>query len=250
MQLTKLIISIALGIFKYIIFANCVMTFGGDGYNNFLVGNKLYYTNKIGSNFFYVDLTDLSLDVNTVIDRTKWIDLTVIRPQPLNLFSSLSSYPLLSGKDNDKLYFFNTDTNSNQINIFDTKLNKWETMDQELQGFLKLIQIPDFWRISEDWATDRKIGKSYTFQSTSKGVSIFDSINLELTQSASNPANLFGKFVSFSDFAQVMLPNGQVLFIGGIIINKVQSMGSILIYDTITDAWQIMVRKSFIYCNV
>jgi hypothetical protein len=237
MLLSKLIISIALGIFKYIIFANCVITFGGDGYLSFLVGNKLYYTNKIGNKLFYVDLTDVSLDVNTIIDRTKWIDLTVIRPQPLS--SSFFSYPLLSGKDNDKLYFFNTD--SNQISIFDTKLNKWETMDQELQGFLKLIQIPDFWVIFNEWVTDRKIGKSYTFQSTSTGVSIFDSVNLELTKSA-NLENIFSKFISLSDFAQVMLPNGQVLFIGGMIgIGVEQSMDNILIYDTITDAWQIMV---------
>jgi hypothetical protein len=236
MQLTKLIISIALGIFKYIIFANCVITFGGDGNLSFLVENKLYYFTKISSDFFYVDLTDVSLDVNTVIDRTKWIDLTVIRPQPLSFFSY---YPLLSGKDNDKLYFFST--NSKQINIFDTKLNKWEIMDQDFQDFFKLVQIPDSWGISNEWVTDRKIGKSYTYQSTSTGVSIFDSINLELTQSISNPSNLFGKFGSLSDSAQVMLPNGQILFIGGIISNKEQSMGSILIYDTITDTWQIMV---------
>jgi hypothetical protein len=234
--LTKLIISIALGIFKYIIFANCAITFGGDGYHSFLVGNKLYYTKEIGHNFFYVDLTEVSLDVNTVIDRTKWIDITVIRPRPLSFFSY---YSLLSGKDNDKLYFFSI--SSKQINIFDTKLNKWEIMDQDFQDFFKLVQIPDSWGISNEWVTDRKIGKSYTFQSISTGVSIFDSINLELTQSISNPSNLFGKFGSLSDSAQVMLPNGQILFIGGIISNKEQSMGSILIYDTITDTWQIMV---------
>ncbi|CAG8603872.1 hypothetical protein GLOIN_2v1878683 [Rhizophagus irregularis DAOM 181602=DAOM 197198] len=235
MHLSKLIISMVLRILNHIILANCAIIFGGDGYSSLLAGDKLYYFNYIG-NFFYVDLTDVSLDTNTVIDRTKWIDLTVIRPQPTN---SISRYPLLSGKDNDKIFFFNTDDNF-RISVFDTKLNKWETIDQDSKVFLKRMQIPNFWSVSSEWVSDKKIGKSYTFQSISAGLSIFDSVNLELTQNTSSPKNLFGEFASsYTDFAQVLLPNGQILFIGGKIDNKAQSMDNILIYNTITNTWQI-----------
>lgn len=237
MQLSKLIISIALRIFNHIILANCVINFGGDGYKSFLAGDKLYYFSDI-SNFFHVDLTGVSLDTNTVIDRSKWIDLTDMRPQPI---TPISRYPFLSGKDNDKIIFFSTASDF-YINIFDTKLNKWEVMNQDPKFFLNRIQIPDFWSVSNEWITDRKTGKSYTFQSILDGVSIFDSINLELTQSASSPKNLFGNsFSSYIDFAQVILPNGLVLFIGGKIGNKAQSMGNIIAYNTVTDSWQILV---------
>ncbi|CAB4390768.1 unnamed protein product [Rhizophagus irregularis] len=67
------------------------------------------------NDFFYVDLTDvLLLDTNTVIDRTKWIDLSVINPQPIGCFSC---YPLLNGKDNDKIFYFNT---GDGLSIFNT----------------------------------------------------------------------------------------------------------------------------------
>jgi hypothetical protein len=238
MQLSKLIILIALKIFDHIIFANCIINFGGEGYNSFLVGDKLYYSSYIGGDFFYVDLTDVSLDTDTVIDRTKWTDLTEIRPQPIY---SNSRYPFLSGKDNDKIFFFNT-AGTFYINVFDTKSNKWETMNQDPKVFLKRMQIPNSWSVSNEWITDKNIGKSYTFESILKGVSIFDSINLELTQSVSNPKNLFGKFdTMYTDFAQVLLTNGQVLFIGGKTDNKARMMSDILIYNTITDTWQITV---------
>ncbi|CAB4410712.1 unnamed protein product [Rhizophagus irregularis] len=236
MQLSKLIILIALRVFNHIILVNCVINFGGDGYKSFLAGDKLYYFSDI-SNFFHVDLTGVSLDTNTVIDRSKWIDLTDMRPQPI---TPISRYPLLSGKDNDKIIFFSTASDF-YINIFDTKLNKWEVMNQDPKFFLNRIQIPDFWSVSNEWITDRKTGKSYTFQSILDGVSIYDSINLELTQSASSPKNLFGNsFSSYIDFAQVLLPNGLVLFIGGKIGNKAQSMGNVIAYNTVTDSWQIL----------
>ncbi|CAB5369065.1 unnamed protein product [Rhizophagus irregularis] len=94
------------------------------------------------NDFFYVDLTDvLLLDTNTVIDRTKWIDLSVINPQPIGCFSC---YPLLNGKDNDKIFYFNTGGNF-RISVFDTKLNKWGKIEQDLKVYLKRMQIPDFW---------------------------------------------------------------------------------------------------------
>ncbi|RGB30887.1 hypothetical protein C1646_764741 [Rhizophagus diaphanus] len=236
MKLSKLIISITLRVFNHIILANCVINFGGDGYKSFLAGDKLYYFNDI-NNFFHVDLTDISLDTNTVIDRSKWIDLTDIKPQPI---TPISRYPFLSGKDNNKIIFFSTVSNF-YINIFDTKLNKWEVMNQDPKFFLNRIQIPNVWSVSNEWITDRKTGKSYTFQSISNGVSIFDSINLELTQSVSSPKNLLGNSSSsYIGFAQVLLPNGLVLFIGGKIGNKAQSMGNIIAYNTVTDAWQIL----------
>jgi hypothetical protein len=81
----------------------------------------------------------------------------------------------LSGEDSDKIFYFNTGGNF-RISVFDTKLNKWEKLEQDPKVFLKRMQIPDFWRVSNEWVTDRKIGKSYTFNSISD-------INLELTQS-------------------------------------------------------------------
>lgn len=56
----------------------------------------------------------------------------------------------------------------------------------------------------------------------------------------------FADYFLYTDFAQVLLPNGQILYIGGRDLGGVkQSMSSILTYNIVTDSWQMMVWKTF-----
>ncbi|GET55457.1 hypothetical protein GLOIN_2v1878683 [Rhizophagus irregularis DAOM 181602=DAOM 197198] len=198
MHLLKLIISVVLRILSHIISANCLITFGGNGSN----------------------LTDVLL--------LDWIDLSVINPQPIGCFSC---YPLLNGKDNDKIFYFNTGSNF-RISVFDTKLNKWEKIEQDLKVYLKRTQIPDFWIVSNEWVTDRKTGKSYTFNSISDGLSSL--------------RNHLGKSSGLTDFAQntvdetpgervkytaVLNTDGRVIVFGGV-SNLLPASSQLSILDT------------------
>ena len=111
--LTSLIFSIALIILNHIIFTDCRRNL-----RNILLftGNKLYYKNSPDSSdfsdFYYVDLTGVSLDNDTVVEPSKWIYIT--NPPKLDFpFEN----PILGGKNNDKMIFLD-----NKANIFDTTL--------------------------------------------------------------------------------------------------------------------------------
>src|SRR5688572_25513296 len=115
MQLLKLIFSIALIIFNYINFANGFPFFeGGDGFLSYYIGNKLYYREL--SYFFYVDLTGVSLDNDTIIDTSKWFDLEEIKPQPES--EKVFANPIVGGKDNDKLMFLDSADDINYENVY------------------------------------------------------------------------------------------------------------------------------------
>ncbi|RIA78695.1 hypothetical protein C1645_214939 [Glomus cerebriforme] len=232
MQYFKLILStVLIIIFNQINFVNCKLTFfsGGTGFKSLFTGDKLYFQNFI-TNFFYVDLTGVSLDSDTLVDQSKWIDLTDVKPQPDSL---TSNNPILGGINNDKIMFFDISGENAIIDTFDTTLKQWVINQQ--------VKTPiNFFSDNNDWITDAKTGKAYSFDSTTTGMSIFDTVNLSLVKSLSTPKNLFtGTLVFYSDFVQVELPNGQILFIGGKLGSQSQSMKSLLTYDTIKDVWQM-----------
>ena len=58
-----------------------------------------------------MDLAGVSLDTDTIIDESKWVDLTEIKPQP----GIDSNIPLLS-KDNEKLIIF--DNADDDVNAY------------------------------------------------------------------------------------------------------------------------------------
>ncbi|CAI2186068.1 7334_t:CDS:2 [Funneliformis geosporum] len=76
------------------------------------------------------------------------------------------------------------------------------------------------------WVSDEKTGKAYTF-SSNYGVVIFDTINLKWINSTLNQQEfLTNKFTLSTDFAQVMLPNGKILYVGGTVDEVKQSMSN------------------------
>ncbi|CAG8723267.1 uncharacterized protein OCT59_028711 [Rhizophagus irregularis] len=231
--LFKLIFSTALIIiFNYIKFANCKLFFtGGTGYKSIFTGNKLYYLSFPEISFFYVDLTGVSLDSDTHVDQSKWIDLTDIKPRP----ERTSTRPVLGGKVNDQIMFFDSDDGKSvTANSFDTTPKQW-IINQNVKSL-----TPGFFSDLNGWVSDGKTGKAYTFDSINKGMTILDTINLSVGSGISTPKNLFAKKSTFyDDFVQVMIPNGQILFIGGKLGNEHQSMKSLLTYDSNKDTWQI-----------
>ena len=232
MQLLKSIFLTALIIiFNYINFANCFTFFsGGSEFLSYFSGDKLYYR-KSGVYFFYVDLAGVSLDTDAVIDSSKWFDLNDIKPQP-----DVNSKPFVGGKANDKLIFleFVEDSDYRNVYKFDTVLNQWIIKpDQVLEPKNLIIGVDDL------WVSDEKTGKAYTFAEFSDSISIFDSINLVFARGVSNPKDVLTKLMA--DFVQVLIPNGQILYIGGGFGSFKQSMSSILTYNINTDTWQMTV---------
>ena len=197
----------------------------------------MYYYESI-SDFFYVDLTGISLDSDTIIEPSKWIILDNIKPKP---DESLFYDPLLGGKNNDKIIFLETlSIDDYKANIFNTTLEQWK-INKDVVGEPK-----GYHSLFASWTSDEKTGLAYLFDSFSNGMVIFDPVNLAfVNNSVSSTQNLFNdKFVIYDDYAQVLLPNSQILYISGSIGNDKQSMKSmsnILTYDIITDTWQMMV---------
>ena len=233
--LSSLIYSISIMIFNHMIFASG-FSFGGVGLKSFLIGNKLYFISS--SDFFYADITSNFLacsfscqdvlDGNAIIDQSQLVDLQNTRPDGARLFNSF-----LGGEANDKIFSFDLSSNDMRVlNIFDSTLGQWEII-QSQQLFIN------------DWTTDEKTGKTYSLESINEGMSMFDTINLTFTKSNSNPRNLFADYFLYADFVQVLLPNGQILYIGGGDLGSIKLyMNSILTYNIITDSWQMTVWKS------
>src|SRR5437773_2255470 len=83
---------------------------------------------------FYLDLTGVSLDTDAIVDQSKWIDLVDIKPRPdrVSLESSSFKNPLLGGKANDKIIFFDSSLNNLYIYAFDTTSKQWETKQDKV----------------------------------------------------------------------------------------------------------------------
>ncbi|CAB4466922.1 unnamed protein product [Rhizophagus irregularis] len=229
--LSKLIISITLIIFNQIISSNCALFIDTKA---IFIGDKLYCLDL--TQFFYVDLAGISLDTDELVKQSKWIDLTNIKPKPDNLgFRN----PIPSG---NKIMFLDEFAGNFYVNAFDTTLKKWE-----INQYVNNVQQPKLFIPFTNWISDEKTGKSYLTQTLlNEKVLIFDTINMVLNISASVPKIFSEKYPSggflnsYDKYVQVLIPNGQILFIGGIINNINLPMDSLLVYDTINDIWQIL----------
>ncbi|CAG8727987.1 369_t:CDS:2 [Funneliformis caledonium] len=129
--------------------------------------------------------------------------------------------------------FLETLFDNSFADIFDTKLNRWEINVNIEKPFVTFFK---------DWVSDERTGKAYSFSSIAGGVAIFDTINLKWINSTSNPQEFFtNKFNLYTEFAQVMLSDGRILYVGGTVDKVKQSMSRILTYDSVTDTWTMMI---------
>jgi hypothetical protein len=126
-----------------------------------------------------VDLAGVLLDTDTIIDKSKWVDLTEIKPQP-----DINSNTSLLSKANEKLIIFDNADDDVNAYTFHITSNQWELRSEPLFAYHTVLLL------------------------------IFDSINLTLTKGVSTPENLSADIRILEDSAQVLL-NGQILFIGG-----------------------------------
>ena len=94
------------------------------------------------------------------------------------------------------------------------------------------------------WVSDEKTGLAYSLQSFSNisEMVIFDSINLAFVNNNVSSSPNFPVESDF-DYAQVLLPSGQILYIGGSIgiEGDKKSMSNLLTYDIKRNTWQMMV---------
>jgi hypothetical protein len=210
------------------------------GVKTIFIQDKVYCLDNI--DFFYVDLAGISLDNDELVEESKWIDLSNIKPRPDNL---ILDDPIPGG---NKIMFLDDFAGNSYVNEFDTTLKKWN-----INQYVKNLQPTKYISISfAGWIFDEKTGKSYlTPEYFDNNVIIFDTINMVINYSALTPINFStnpSKFGYYRKYAQVLVPNGQILFIGGQIDNVNQFMNNLLIYDTIKDTWQLGVFKiSLIY---
>lgn len=218
----------------------------------YFINNKLYYVGYF--DFFFIDLTEISLDDNNIIDSSKWINL------PQTSDPNCTDSPFLGGEKNDKLFFTTTNSfyiknyftikNSNikniftknlgdvNIDIFDTRLNKWETKINFTGKTSKYFHYFCF------WISDEKTGKSYSFQDISKAIDIFDTINFRWSISTLIPSRYqYYVDTSLHGPPRVLLPSGKIVHIGGYSQYRFMNlMAKLLTYDTITDSWEMIVK--------
>jgi hypothetical protein len=202
------------------------------------IQDKLYCLDS--TNFISVDLAGISLDNDELVEESKWTDLSNIKPRPDNI---RYNNPIQGG---NKIMFLGEFADNFYVNEFDITLKKWN-----INQYVKNLQ-PTKYPISASspiWISDEKTGKSYlTPEFFNRNVVIFDTINMVINYSALTPINFStnpSKFGYYKNYAQVLVPNGQILFIGGQIDDVNQFMNNLLIYDTINDTWQLGVFKIF-----
>ncbi|CAG8699400.1 634_t:CDS:2, partial [Funneliformis mosseae] len=178
----------------------------------------------------FIHLKGISLDSDTIVNKTNLVDLTIVKPRPDAIFSDR---PILGGKTHNQIMFLEPILDDSFADIFDTTLNRWEINVNVDKSFMKFFKI---------WVSNEKTGKAYSFISIENGVAIFDTINLKWINSTSNPQEFFtNKSNLYTGFAQVMLSNGKILYIGGTVGKVKQSMSKILTYDSETDTWTMMI---------
>jgi hypothetical protein len=228
--LSKLLISIALIIFNQIILSNCESFFDTK---IIFIEDKLYCSDP--SHFFYVDLANISLDTDELVKKSKWINLMNIKPQPDNL---RFGHPIPAG---NKIMFLQQFAGNSYVNIFDTILKKWD-----INHYVNNTQPEKNIFELTNWITDEKTGKSYLAPTIfEENMVIFDTINMVINSSASGPKVLAkdpASIGSYNKYAQVLVPNGQILFIGGRVDYRINlSLDNLLVYDTVNDTWQTTV---------
>ncbi|RIB07292.1 hypothetical protein C2G38_2046112 [Gigaspora rosea] len=193
------------------------------------------------------DLNNLSLDGNTVIDSSKWIQVTK------NKNTSLAHWPFLGGISNEKLFFATSASYGTSagvyIDIFDTMSNQWKTnfsfTGKPSQSF------EDF----KPWITDGSTGKAYSLQYIPGIVEIFDTVNYAWTNSSvipqtyptfyslslsslyGPPQNTTGQVPSLrSDYTAVLTSDGRIIIYGGT-SNKLPATPSIVVLNASNYVW-------------
>ncbi|KAF0453412.1 galactose oxidase [Gigaspora margarita] len=227
-------------IFNYINFVNCWLS---DVYVPFFIADKLYYvrTNTI----FYIDLVGVSLDNNTIVYASNWVNINVSK---LNI-DYLPKDSFLGGKANDKIFFVSNHSKELRLHAFDATLKKLEA-NISYQGVLNA-----YYNFDEiNWISDEQTSKSYIYDTYVGGdanLTIFDSNNLAWINGTSNPQNLLQGIlgssqiiVSYHSFVQVLSASDKIFYIGGRISGssftiQFMPMKNILIYDIVSDSWLI-----------
>src|SRR6185369_9132707 len=147
----------------------------------------------------------VSLDSDTVIEPSKWIDLEEIKPKP----DGFVGKPILGGKNGDKIIFLDESANDDiKANTFDTTLEQWEINRN-------VIGKPKYFSSYEKWVSDVKTGLSYAFDNIEDKMMVLDTVGLAfVNNSVSSAKDIFGDgFTIYRDYAQVMLQNGrQILY--------------------------------------
>jgi hypothetical protein len=208
------------------------------GVKTIFIQDKVYCLET--SNFFYVDLSEISLDNDELVEESKWVDLSKIKPRPDNL--GLND-PIPGG---NKILFLDDFASNFYVNEFDTTLKKWN-INQPVKNLQPTKDITHISTSLSRWIFDEKTGKSYlTPEYFDDNVVIYDTINMAVNYSALTPINFSPSqsktlLSSYRKYAQVLVPNGQILFIGGQIDDVNQVMNNLLIYDTVNDTWQLGV---------
>ncbi|CAG8548589.1 3106_t:CDS:2 [Gigaspora rosea] len=188
----------------------------------------------------YQSHTDLTnYDGNTPINSSNWIQVNN------NPGVSLSQWPFLGGKANDKFFFIDVATIGTSagvhIDTFDTTLNKWETNTSFTGKPSQFEKRP--------WTVDGSTGKAYSFQQISGPIDIFDTVNLVWSNSSLIPQT-YQTFASSSFSAlyapsQVLLSNGQILYFpceppSTLYTTGDNTMTNILSYSISTDSWKLI----------
>ncbi|CAG8702910.1 8532_t:CDS:1, partial [Cetraspora pellucida] len=189
-------------IFSLVKFACSLSYFsGGTDFKSFYISsnNKLYY---VGLQSFSIDLTGVSLNGNSIIGSSQWIEFN-------NTHYGLTE-TFLGGKANDKLYFVTEATSGTSTGIFldvyDTTLNNWN-MSVSFTG-----KPSEYFLSFRAWTSDGRTGKSYSIQSISNVIDIFDTINLVWTNSSLTP-QLYSTYVGSDLYGPPQtLVNGQLLY--------------------------------------
>src|SRR5205809_1088067 len=108
MSYLSLIFFMILIIFDRIIFVNCITFFSGSDHKSFFIKDILYYVGSSASNdFFYINLTNVSLD-NDTVDPSDWIDISDITPRPDGGLYN----PFFGGKAYDEIFFVDSSVNN------------------------------------------------------------------------------------------------------------------------------------------
>ncbi|KAF0547895.1 kelch repeat protein [Gigaspora margarita] len=199
-------------------------------------GAAMYYCMRRQKSL--TDLNNISLDENTVIDSSKWIQVTK------NKNASLAEWPFLGGISNDNLFFATLTSEVSvgvYVNTFDTTLNQWKTN-------LSFIGYPSLFFLDiKPWITDGSTGKAYSLQEISGVVDIFDIVNYVWTNSSvfsrTYPAFISLVLSGLYGPPQVLLSSGVILYFtseSSTTINDTTSMNNILSYNVKTDSWQFI----------
>ncbi|CAG8739182.1 7599_t:CDS:2, partial [Racocetra persica] len=167
---------------------------------SYYANNKLYIVGFLNDDFYYIDLSNISLNENTFINLSKWIKINV--PNDTNDILS-SGWPFLGGTWARNLSFTGTPS----------------------QYFLYF----------RPWISNKYNGKAYSPQDISKVVDILDTINFLWSNSASIP-QIYNSYVNVTLYGppQVLLSSNKILYFSeylGDKSNLMTLMTSILEYD-------------------